>query len=188
MAGIGWLGIDRASDDERGDSGPLDEAAFAAAYEAHRLDVFRYLRARTLSDDDAADLTAATFERALRGRRRYHPHPDGPLPWLLRIARNAATDHQRRQASARRGLRVRLPPLVEPDPSVQLLADEADRELATRVAALPGVQREALRLRYAAGLSARQIAEVIGRSEAATQKLLTRALAALKEAYRDESR
>jgi RNA polymerase sigma-70 factor, ECF subfamily len=187
VAGISWLGIDGASEDERGESGPLDPAAFAALYEAHRLDVFRYLRARNLADEDAADLTAATFERAFRMRHRYRPHPDGPLPWLLRIARNAATDHQRRLASVRRGLRFWPPAPVEPDPSTALLAEEADRELVIHVAALPEVQREALRLRYAGGLTARQIGEVIGRSEAATQKLLGRALAVLKEAYRDQS-
>ena len=186
MADAGWLGIG-ASEDERGEPEALDPAAFAAMYQQHRLDVFRYLRARVLSDEDAADLTAATFERAFRLRDRYHPHPDGPLPWLLRIARNAATDQLRRQSSARRGMRFWPMAAAEPDPTVALLLDEADRELAERVARLPEPQRDALRLRFAGGLTARQIGEVIGRSEAATQQLLSRALAALKEAYRDDA-
>jgi RNA polymerase sigma-70 factor (ECF subfamily) len=184
MADVGWLGIG-ASEDERGEPRALDSADFAGMFRRHRLDVFRYLRARTLSDEDAADLTATTFERAYRQRDRYRPHPDGPLPWLLRIARNAANDQLRHQATARRGLRFWPMPPQEPDPSTSLLREEASRELAGHVAALPEVQREALRLRYAAGLTARQIGEVIGRSEAATQKILTRALAALKEAYRE---
>jgi len=56
--------------------------------------------------------------------------------------------------------------------------------LLTAVAGLPPIQREAIVLRYAAGLTAREIGEVIGRSDQATQKLLTRALATIRETYR----
>jgi RNA polymerase sigma-70 factor, ECF subfamily len=55
------------------------------------------------------------------------------------------------------------------------------------VARLPEVQRDALALRFAAGLSSRDIATVIGKSEAATKKLLTRSLAVLKEAIRNDA-
>ena len=51
---------------------------------------------------------------------------------------------------------------------------------------LPPPQPEALALRYGAGLTARQIGEVLGKSEDATHKVLQRGLAALKEMYRDQ--
>ena len=54
--------------------------------------------------------------------------------------------------------------------------------------ALPEPQRDALALRYSAGLTARQIGAVIGKSEEATQKLITRALSDLKEAYGHDQR
>ena len=53
---------------------------------------------------------------------------------------------------------------------------------------LPDIQRDAILLRFASGLSAREIAATLGRSEAATQKLLQRALARLKESYRATDR
>ena len=43
------------------------------------------------------------------------------------------------------------------------------------------MQRDAIALRYAAGLTARQIAIVINKSEHATQKLISRAVVRLKE-------
>jgi RNA polymerase sigma-70 factor (ECF subfamily) len=62
-----------------------------------------------------------------------------------------------------------------------------DRErraaLVAAVARLPDSQREALALRYAAGLTAAQIGEVLGKSDQATQKLITRALATLRKEY-----
>jgi DNA-directed RNA polymerase specialized sigma24 family protein len=39
---------------------------------------------------------------------------------------------------------------------------------------LPEIQQEALALRFAAGLTSREIGEVIGRSEDATKQLLCR--------------
>ena len=165
----------------------MDAAGFAALFEQHRLDIFRYLRSRGLSEEDAADLTADTFERALRARHQYRPSRGAPMPWLLRIARNAATDLLRRRQAAQRGFRVWPLRTSEPDPAVTLLRDEAARRLAQHVADLSEPQRDAVRLRYAAGLTAREIGDVLGRTEAAAQKLLTRALTALKEAYRDDA-
>ncbi|HEY8707049.1 MAG TPA: sigma factor-like helix-turn-helix DNA-binding protein [Burkholderiaceae bacterium] len=55
------------------------------------------------------------------------------------------------------------------------------------VAALPDLQRDAVAMRYAAGLTAGEIGLVIGKSEEAAQKLISRAVAQLKETYRDQS-
>jgi DNA-directed RNA polymerase specialized sigma24 family protein len=73
-----------------------DPAAFGLLYDRHRLAVFRYLRTRTNSEDDAAELTAVVFARALMAMPRYRPAAGGFLAWLLRIARNAAIDAGRR--------------------------------------------------------------------------------------------
>jgi DNA-directed RNA polymerase specialized sigma24 family protein len=48
---------------------------------------------------------------------------------------------------------------------------------------LPADQRDAIVLRFATGLTAREIGTVLGKSEAASQKLVSRGLAALREAY-----
>ena len=58
----------------------LDPSAFGLLYEKHRLAVFRYLRARTPSDDEALDLTAVTFERAFGSRGRFRRRDGGVRP------------------------------------------------------------------------------------------------------------
>lgn len=160
-----------------------DPRAFEALYVRHRASVYRYLRSRVRDDDLAADLTATTFERALVAIGRYRPMGGGFLAWLFRIARNAAIDADRRGARLAPADLARLP--ARPGPEVDAVAAERLAELRARVADLPDLQREAIVLRYAARLTAREIGGVIGKSEAATQKVLTRALAALKETYRD---
>ena len=156
---------------------------FERAYLDCRLAVYRYLRTIARSEDAAAELTAVTFERAFVAFERYDASRP-VLPWLLRIARNAAVDGARR---ARPELRLEvLPTTAEPaavaTPEDEAIRAERDAELRLLVAALPDPQRDAVALRYAAGLTAREIGQVIGKSEEATQKLLSRALGALREA------
>jgi RNA polymerase sigma-70 factor (ECF subfamily) len=179
---------DVALDDRLAAEARTDVQAFAALYERHVDRVFRYLRARGADEDGAAELTSITFERALRHIDRYRPGGPGFAPWLLRIARNASIDAGRRRHDRQ----------IEPD-HLASLADQAqspedaaiaaeERAMVRRlVAALPEVQRDALALRYAGDLSSREIAAVIGKSEAATKKLLTRSLVSLKEASRNDA-
>lgn len=74
----------------------LDPAAFATIYERHRTPVYRYLRSRTTTDDEAGELCAITFERAIAAIDRFRPFGGGMIAWLLRIARNAHIDAIRR--------------------------------------------------------------------------------------------
>lgn len=166
-----------------------DRAAFAELYARYRDPIFCYLAQRTNSAEEAADLTAATFERAIARLSTYRGDGNGFAAWLFRIARNTATDHFRR--------RPRWRPLDllqhdrssrDPGPEQSVLAREAVDRLELRLRELTEIQRECLALRYASDLTVREIADVIGKSEAATQKQLNRGLARLKEAYRDESR
>jgi RNA polymerase sigma-70 factor (ECF subfamily) len=175
-------GVDGTSDEAT----RLDAVAFTQLYYGARDGLFRYLRARCSNDDEAADLTATAFERAWRTRSRYRGGESGYLPWIYQIARRLTIDAARRRSAARRGLVFWPPPKAAPDPAEVILHDERDRLLADRLTSLSPLHREAIFLRYAAGLNSKQIGEVIGKSEEATQKLITRALGRLKEIYRDD--
>ena len=154
----------------------------------HVARVYRYLRGRGVNEDDAAELTAVTFERALRHIDRFRPRGSGFGPWLLRIARNAFIDAGRRQRNRSVGL-DEVAGLTAPgqSPEDAAIATEERRWIVSLVTRLPDVQRDALALRFARGLSSREIATVIGKSEAATKKLLTRSLATLKEAIGNDA-
>lgn len=178
----------RSLDDALAVEARTDAQAFALLYERHIDRVYRYLRARGANEDDAAELAAVTFERALRHIGRYRPGGSGLSPWLLRIARNAFIDAYRR---GRRGA-VRLDAVEGltapgPSPDESAIAAEEARWIRSLVARLPEAQRDALALRFGSGLSSREIASVIGKTDAATKKLLTRSLATLKEATRHDA-
>jgi RNA polymerase sigma-70 factor (ECF subfamily) len=176
------------TDDDLARRSATSTEAFAELYVRHRDPVFRYLRARCRADDDALELTAVTFEKALGAIHRYRPRAGGLLAWLVRIARNTATDAQRRRQphAGQEPLDSTLAS-ADPTPEEAVIAADERRLLFSLVAALPDLQRDAVAMRYAAGLTAREIGLVLGKSEEATQKLIARAVAQLKETYLDQS-
>ncbi len=162
----------------------VQSEAFGQLYQRHVAAVYRYVRSRTASDDEAADITQSVFIKAMSSLDRFRP--GSPFAaWLFRIARNASTDAYRR----RRKL-VGLDGL--PEPVLESMADSPEdiaikqerlRRLRTLVAALDGEKQELLALRFGAGLTLREIGEVVGKRENAIKKQMSRIMAALKEQY-----
>jgi Sigma-70 region 2 len=103
-----------------------------------RLPVYRFLRTRTRSDDEAADLTASAFERAPRSFPSYDAHQPA-LPWVLRIARNVAIDAaRRRRPTGSLDDPTSYELAVDSDsPEAQYLHAERDAELRDLVYACP---------------------------------------------------
>lgn len=157
--------------------------ALETLYFAHREAVFRYLRAMTGDDEQALDLAATTFERAFAEIRTGRQPGIG---WLLRTARNAAIDADRRDRTAALfHLRSRAAEATASSPEDQTVDTEKALRIRHELRALPRPQRDAIALRYSSDLTVRQIAEVIGKSTSATQKLLDRGLVRLKETLHD---
>ncbi len=174
-------------------SAPVDEggerrlpADFSAWYEAHRETVYRYVRFRVATRDVAEDITSDVFMKALRAFDRYDASLASPRTWLLRIARNAVTDHLR--ALRRRGsLHVsldRVPDLISDTPSQdeRVLREERLQSLLNGSRTLRKADQQILSLRYGGGLSNGEIAETLGISSNAVAVRLHRALKRLKEA------
>ena len=158
-----------------------DRAAFGVLYERYRLPVYRYLRAKGAGDDQALDLMATSFERALTSLHRFRAQGGGFSAWLFRIARNAKVDEHRRSSR-----------VIGLDEALTVAAQERDIEasidLRRRVARLPEPTRDAIAMRYAAGLTAQEIASVLGKRPDAVQKLIERGLKSLREDLRDDVR
>ena len=147
---------------------------FERAYATHYRDVYRYVLSLTRSVEDAEEITADTFERALRS---WSQVPDRPVAWLLLTARRLATDRWRR---ARRLARI----LVAGRPTRSGATDPADPDFDTWFASLASVltarQREVLVLRYQRDLTDADIGAVLGLSESGVRSLVARALAVLR--------
>lgn len=159
----------------------VDPAAFAPLYRRYRDRVYWYVRTRTATDEDAADLTQQIFAQAVAALGQYRPGRGPFAAWLFAIARNALANFHRRQRPtvAWDALPGALQPVAVDDPLAAALRREDLERLHALFDALDADKRELLALRFVARLTVGEIAAVIGKSEAATYKRLTRTLRAL---------
>lgn len=159
---------------------------FAQWFRDHQPTVYRYVRFRVASREAAEDVTSQVFMKALRALNRYDPGRASPRTWLLRIARNAVTDHLRslRRRSSLHVSLDRVPDLVAdvPGQEERVLRGERIQALLNASRELSPADQEILSLRYGAGLDNGEIADHLGISNNAVAVRLHRALKRLKAA------
>ena len=164
-----------------------DEAAFRTWYERSLPTVYRYLFHRCGRNAALAEeLTQQAFVEAVRGHGRFRGDADATT-WVVGIARHKLVDHFRR--SERDSRRLAALGAMESGPgraesSPPTMPDDIDDALAV----LPALQRAALVLHYMDRLSVREVARLIGKSEAATASLLARGRDGFREAYPEADR
>ena len=159
-----------------------DQAAFQVWYELALPRVYRYILARCGGDADLAEeLTQQTFVEGVRGRASFDGRSDA-VTWLCGIGRHKLVDHFRR---SRRDTERQLRIVSEwsTGQSQPWSQHELRSDIETALAKLPGEQRIVMILRYLDQMPVRQIASTIGRSEKATESLLSRAREAFRKAY-----
>jgi RNA polymerase sigma-70 factor (ECF subfamily) len=165
------------------DANVLDPEAFAAIYQRHLPGIYGYLLAHTRREEDACDLAQQVFTQALAALPRYRQREIPISVWLFRIARNLAVDlHRRRHPTVSWELLPdTLHPVAADDVEATVIRHEAAAHLLTVLDRLEPEKRELLILRFAGGLKVREIASLLGRSEAAVRSELRRVLQALQE-------
>lgn len=162
-----------------------DPAAFGPLHERYAERVYRYLRARTDSEEDAADLTQQVFLHALAALPRYSERGLPFAAWLFRIAANLVSDGYRRKRPmvGWESLSEERHPTAEQDLEAAVLRREAISRLRVLLADLDAEQRELVLLRFMAGLRVREIAAVLGKGESTVHRHLACILNLLKERY-----
>ena len=151
---------------------------FAQAAEEHLDDVYGYLAWFTSDRWAAEELTAVTFERALRLWHRYDPARGSARTWLCQVARTVALDHFR---SERR--RARREQLAAPAEAVEFrFAEGLSPDLEDALARLTAGEREVVALRILLDLDAGAASRILGISPTNCTTRLNRALKKLEEA------
>ena len=157
-----------------------DPWAFGRIFDEFHGPIYRFIAGRVHRPSDAEDLTQLVFVKALEALPRYE-HRGIPFGgWLFRLARNTIIDHARtRHEHADLGAAAERPMETAGPDELALLRGDLDA-VARALAELTDEQREAIELRFFAGLSAREAAEVMGRQEGTVRGLQFRAIAALR--------
>ncbi len=162
-----------------------DSEAFGLLYERYYGRIYNYVYYRTGNVDDAQDLTARIFERAMNHIGRYE---DKGLPfsaWLYRIAHNLVANFHRDRSRHRL---IALDDIEQwhvgegdPEFTTQILEDKA--ALLGAIRRLPADRQELLILKFVERLPNAEIGDIMGRSEGAIKSLYHRTLLSLREEF-----
>ena len=162
--------------------------SFERIIECHQREIMRYLLRATGDREDAADLFQETWLRAYRAYPRLEPESD-VRPWLYAIAVNLCRNRVRDGA---RRARIIVAEAGE-SPAADKLGkgrrplDENDGYAAVHMrelmSALPAKQREALHLRYFAGLDYGDIAAAMNCSQQSARANVSQAVKKIKSVW-----
>jgi len=154
-----------------------DRAAIRFLYLRYADNVYGYARSIVRNDHDAEDIVQQVFTRMMTAIQSYEQRSVPFSAWLLRIAHNMAIDHLRRRSAV-----CEEPELLASDDRPDHEGNELRATLYDALATLPEVQREIVVLRHIVGLSPREIADRLGRSEDSIHGLHHRGRRALQAA------
>ncbi|MBN1427555.1 MAG: sigma-70 family RNA polymerase sigma factor [Anaerolineae bacterium] len=160
-----------------------DGDAFGVLYGLYMEAIYRYVFLRVGSAAEAEDLTEDVFVRAWEALPNYRITQHPFKSWLYRIAHNLIVDYHRK----RKPVELADEDLQEnPAMPSSLPEDIVEHKqeagiLATAIQTLDKEAQMVIVLRFVEGLSHKEVAEIIGKSEAASRVIQHRALAALNE-------
>ena len=160
-----------------------DETRFAAWYARTLPRVYSFLASRCGGPGPLAEeLTQQTFVEAVRKRQSFDGRSD-VITWLCGIGRHKLADHYRRlEREERRRIQIVTEGHLRQASSIWATSDERDA-IERALARLPAAQRAALIFHHLDGMSTREIARLLARSDRAVESLLARARTNFRQAY-----
>jgi RNA polymerase sigma-70 factor (ECF subfamily) len=160
--------------------------AFGELYERHVRKIYNYIYYRTGNQEDAEDLTARVFQRALKHVANFQDQGVPFSAWLYRIAHNLVANWHRDRS------RRPVVPLEDhmflrgggAHPEMETIALEERQMLLLAVQRLPPERQQLLILKFVERLSNAEIGAIMDRTEGAIKSLYHRTLNALRDEVR----
>ena len=166
-----------------------DQAAFGVLYERYVTKIYKYIYYRTGNHQDAEDLTAAVFHRAMAHIENYTERGVPFQAWLYRIAHNLVANWHR-DRSRRQEIPLDDLPVLQTKgdhPERNLVHSQEQEALLKLIRRLPSERQSLLILKFVENMSNAEIGEIMGRSEGAVKSLYHRTLLALRDQLGDQN-
>ena len=156
------------------------ESVIADLFEEYYDKVVRYIYVRISDQPEAEDLAGEVFLKALKSMGSYRGTVAQLRFWIFKIARNIVIDHYRRKGMRKT---VNIDDVEITDHSdVEELAERRLQigQLEKALKQLTGAQQEVIGLRFFAGLSSAETAQVMGKSSGAVREMQCDAIRKLR--------
>ena len=164
-----------------------DASAFDVLYRRHVMAVYRYCLAKTGNQTEAEDLTAQIFLSALESLPKTRLR--GPFAgWLFGIARRKCADFYRQSYAAEQldwDVALSHEDSTAPDPTQAAQNALLNACIQSVIDSLNEQRREALMLRFWGGLSVKETAVAMKRTQAAVKMLVGRAIKQIRARCQD---
>ncbi|MGB1251686.1 MAG: RNA polymerase sigma factor [Candidatus Promineifilaceae bacterium] len=168
----------------------VNQDAFGEIYRRYVERIYNYIYYRTGNRDEAQDLTARVFHRAMKHIPNYQDKGVPFSAWLYRIARNLVAnwhrDQNRRQMVSYEEIMHSQHGEGSPESLMQLV--QSEEHLLATVRRLPVERQELLILKFLHELPNAEIGAIMDRSEGAIKSLYHRTLTSLREEFEHDQR
>ncbi len=174
---------DLIDENELVEQAKTNPAAFGKLYEIYVEKIYNYVYYRIGNHQEAEDLTAKVFHRALNHIPNYNNKGVPFAAWLYRIAHNLVAnwhrDHKRRQVVALEQVTLSGDQKSNPHHAAERVNEQ--ELLLAAIQKLSPERQELLTLKFIERMSNADIGQLMGRSEGAIKSLYHRTLVSLKE-------
>ena len=166
-----------------------EREAFGLLYERYVERIFNYVYYRTGNTNDAEDLTARVFQRAMKHIVNYTDRGVPFSAWLYRIAHNLVANWHRDRSRKQEIPLDDLPILIAKGdhPERNLVRSQEQDALLKMIRTLPPERQNLLILKFVEDMSNAEIGAIMGRSEGAVKSLYHRTLLALRDQLEDQN-
>ncbi|MBP9759323.1 sigma-70 family RNA polymerase sigma factor [Candidatus Dojkabacteria bacterium] len=160
-----------------------DMESFGILYDMYVDDVFRFVYYKISNKEEAEDITAKTFEKALRAIKRFKWKGYSFKTWLFVIAKNIVIDTFKAKKINISIEQLNFDIKDEENSTVEesLELNMNRKELLNALSKLTDEHKEILILRYIEDLSIKEVMQISGKTMDSVKSLTKRALQRLKE-------
>lgn len=162
----------------------LEPLALTQVYNRFHTPVFKYISFRVDNVQLAEDLTSDVFSKLLEALKS-NKMPQQLEGWLFGVARNLVKMHYRKKSRWKFSfLTERLSDSAE-SLDTQISEKMNLRQLQQQIQGLNEQQQHVLGLRFGYGMSIKEVAKQLGKSEGAIKMLQARAIASLSKGWEE---
>lgn len=156
--------------------------AFAKLYELYFTPVFRFIYFRVKSREEAEDLTQTVFLKVYQAREQFTEGEASIRGFFFTVARNAVIDYWRKKKDVLFGETAEYAHLPDQreTPDQSMIQEQQIEKLKEAIAKLTDEQQEIILLKFINGLSNKEIASIVDKSEDAVRQMQCRAIRSLR--------
>jgi RNA polymerase sigma factor (sigma-70 family) len=161
---------------------------FAAVYDRFFSQIYNYVRYRVELASDAEDVTSTIFEHIFLKLGSYQQEKGAFTSWIFAIAHNTVADYYRNRKRWEGIVNKVVCACVVTEangPEAELISNENHEELLRALSYLSPREQDLIALKFAAGLTNRNIARITGLSESNVAVILYRAMLRLRSQLSD---